>query len=152
MARWDYSKVKHCQRGHDLTLPGALVMEGKAGHQRQRCLECRKAKDRKRNLKRRGIDKRKPTTHCRQGHKLAGDNLLIVHHYQTGTVERRCRVCNSARDRARKAKKGEPSLLECQDEMVRTRQLIALDILYDRAATWWERAAIKAKRRQLEVG
>jgi hypothetical protein len=152
MSRLDYSKVDRCQRGHDLRLPGALVMEGKAGHQRQRCRECRKEKDRKRNLKRRGIDKRKPTTHCRQGHRLAGGNLMIVHHYQTGIVERRCRVCNAKRDRLRKGTEGAASLLECQAEMVRTRQLFALDVLYDRASTWWDREAIKARRRQLEVG
>jgi len=155
MARLDYSKMTQCVRGHDLTLPGALVMEGP----RQRCLQCRRARDQKRhlteaqrerdNLLRKERRQRKAATHCRQGHKLAGDNLLLVTHYNNGQVERRCRICNRKRDRKRG---GEPSLLECQAEMVRTRALFALDDLYERASTWWDKQAIREQRRRLEVG
>jgi hypothetical protein len=155
MARLDYSKMDRCLKGHDLKLPGALVQEGP----RQRCLQCRRERDQKRqlteaqrerdNMLRKERRQRKAATHCRQGHKLTGENLLLVTHYNNGQVERRCRICNRKRDRKRS---GEPSLLECQAEMVRTRQLIALDILYDRAATHMERTAIREARRRLEVG
>jgi len=115
------------------------------------CVECRREKHRAR--KRANAHKRKPSTHCKKGHKLAGGNLLLVTHYQTNTVERRCRICNSARDKRRtkaRSKGGVPSLLACSRDMVKTRRLLQLDEDRERAATWWERQEILEQRRRVE--
>ena len=40
---------------------------------------------------------RKPKTHCRKGHDLAGENLLV-----DGQGGRRCRICRTASDAAAK--------------------------------------------------
>jgi len=47
---------------------------------------------------------RKPSTFCRNGHLMAGDNLIT--HNRDGKITRECRTCANVRYRAkRKAKK-----------------------------------------------
>jgi len=136
----------HCRHGHLLTDDNVrLVPHHARGYVERRCITCETASGQRKGYLQKLLGKRKPATRCKQGHKLEGDNVLLIMR-QNGRPERRCRICN------RKRRGDEPSLLECQAEMVRTRALFALDDLYERASTWWEKLAIRERRRRLEVG
>jgi hypothetical protein len=78
-----YIPITHCKRGHDLSIHGKLLKNGK-----RRCHTCRRELG--------GITGVHPSdrTHCPRGHLLYGENL-----YVDPKRKRRCRTCGLAQGR-----------------------------------------------------
>ena len=89
----------HCKRGHPLEGDNLyLYPDGERA-----CRTCRRTNMRAYKAKQRQQQPRPPKTprtHCKLGHPLEGDNLLL-----TSRGERRCRACHYAWNRAYKARR-----------------------------------------------
>lgn len=86
----------HCKNGHELPTDG----------RRRRCLVCRRTKRRERRLARQRVEQIRREKwqgrkqYCVNGHRQT-QKIVAVTVYDDGHVERRCRMCQSERDKFR---------------------------------------------------
>jgi hypothetical protein len=135
LSRFDFSKMTHCQRNHDLRVAGVVETDSR-GY--RRCVDCRR--ERGRNYERKKAVGKRRDGYCVAGHLLSGDNVRVTNR-KSGKVDRICRAC-SRLSYKRYIRLKQPKVVS-PDQLQITARILDLAELRERAMTPWHRAEIQ---------